>query len=203
MGDVTGQIEKADLLEQGNLCPACVRWVETSYSTALDVSEHYSKVLSELTQDLDRNLLIAETVTRHNGTGISLILSDRRGHCETLADILRQRHGIEAAVLTGQTPAKEREQVVRDLQSANCHYLVATAQLIGEGFDAAEITTLALATPLKFSGRLIQYIGRALRPAPGKHEATIIDFVDHLEPVFAASARHRADVYRDQGIRTA
>lgn len=203
LGDVTGQIEKADLLEQGNLCPACVRWVETSFITALDASEYYSKVLSGLTQDLDRNLLIAETVTRHNSTGISLILSDRRDHCETLADILRHRHGIEAAVLTGQTPAKIREQIVRDLQSGNCRYLVATGQLIGEGFDLPGISTLSLATPLKFSGRLIQYIGRALRPAPGKHEAVIIDFVDHLEPVFAASARHRADVYQGQGIGAA
>ncbi len=175
VGDVTGQIEKADLLDQGNLCPACVRWVETSFSTALDTSEYYSKVLSELTQDLDRNLLIAEAVTRHNGTGISLILSDRREHCETLADILHHRHGIEAAVLTGQTPAKIREQIVRDLQSGKCRHLVATGQLIGEGFDLPGISTLSLATPVKFSGRLIQYVGRSLRPAPGKQEATIID----------------------------
>jgi superfamily II DNA or RNA helicase len=202
VGDVTGQIEKADLLDQGSLCPACIRWVETSFSTALYTSEYYSKVLSELTQDLDRNLLIAEAVTRHNSTGISLILSDRREHCETLADILHHRHGIEAAVLTGQTPAKIREQIVRDLQSGKCHYLVATGQLIGEGFDLADVEVLVLATPLKFSGRLIQYIGRALRPAPGKDQAIIIDFVDHLEPVFSASAKHRADVYRGQGIRT-
>jgi superfamily II DNA or RNA helicase len=104
--------------------------------------------------------------------------------------------------LTGQTPAKIREQIVRDLQSGKCHYLVATGQLIGEGFDLADVEVLVLATPLKFSGRLIQYIGRALRPAPGKDQAIIIDFVDHLEPVFSASAKHRADVYRGQGIRT-
>jgi superfamily II DNA or RNA helicase len=203
LGDVTGQIEKADLLDQGNLCHACVKWIETTFSTALDASEYYSTALSELTQDLDRNLLIAETVTEHNGTGICLILSDRREHCETLADILRHRHGIEAAVLTGQTPAKEREQIVQDLQSGSCRYLVATGQLIGEGFDLPGIEALVLATPLKFSGRLIQYVGRALRPAPGKDKAVIIDFVDHLEPVFAASARHRADVYQGQGIGTA
>jgi superfamily II DNA or RNA helicase len=117
--------------------------------------------------------------------------------------MLHHRHGIEAAVLTGQTPAQEREQIVKDLQSGKCHYLVATGQLCGEGFNLPEISTLALATPVKFSGRLIQYVGRALRPAPGKDEAIIIDFVDHLEPVFAASARHRADVYQGQGIRTA
>ena len=199
LGDVTGQVEKQDLLDNGNLCHASVKWVETTFSTALDASEYYSTALSELTQDLDRNLLIAETVTEHNGIGISLILSDRRDHCETLADILRHRHGIEAAVLTGQTPAKERERIIQGLKSGECHYLVATGQLIGEGFDLPEIGTLALVTPLKFSGRLIQYIGRALRPTPGKNKAIILDFVDR-HPVFEHSARCRRGTYTQQGI---
>jgi superfamily II DNA or RNA helicase len=77
---------------------------------------------------------------------------------------------------------------------------VATGPLIGEGFDLPEIGTLALATPLKFSGRLIQYIGRALRPAPGKDKAIILDFVDK-HPVFEHSARSRWETYTQQGIK--
>jgi superfamily II DNA or RNA helicase len=154
--------------------------------------------LSELTQDLDRNRLIAETVTRHNGTGITLLLSDRREHCQALAESLRD-NDIRAAVLTGQTPAKKREQIIQDLQSGKCHYLAATGQLIGEGFDLPEITTLALVTPVKFSGRLIQYAGRALRPAPGKDKAVILDFVDR-HGVFQASAKSRAAEYNKQKI---
>jgi superfamily II DNA or RNA helicase len=101
--------------------------------------------------------------------------------------------------LTGQTPTKERERIIQELQSGEYHYLVATGPLIGEGFDLPEIGTLALATPLKFSGRLIQYIGRALRPAPGKDKAIILDFVDR-HPVFEHSARSRWGTYTQQGI---
>lgn len=63
------------------------------------------------------------------------------------------------------------------------------------------ISTVFLTTPVKFSGRLIQYIGRALRPAPGKDKAMIFDFVDD-HGVFEASARARADTYQGQGIMT-
>ena len=38
-----------------------------------------------------RNRLIVEAVIRHNGIGINLILSDRREHCEALADVLREQ----------------------------------------------------------------------------------------------------------------
>jgi len=199
VGDVTGQVEKQDLLDNGNLCQAEAVFFSTGFTPVADPSDYYSKALSELTQDLDRNRLISRTVKDHNGTGITLLLSDRREHCETLGCILKQEHGIQPAVLTGQTPAKERENIIKGLQSGECHYLVATGQLIGEGFDLPEIGTLALATPVKFSGRLIQYIGRGLRPAPGKDKALILDFVDK-HPVFEYSARSRWGTYTQQGI---
>jgi superfamily II DNA or RNA helicase len=199
VGDITGQVEKQDLLDNGNLCQAEAVFFSTGFTPVADPSDYYSKALSELTQDLDRNRLISRTVKDHNGTGITLLLSDRREHCQTLAGILKQEHGIQTAELTGQTPTKERERIIQDLQSGECHYLVATGPLIGEGFDLPEIGTLALATPLKFSGRLIQYIGRALRPAPGKDKAIILDFVDK-HPVFEYSARSRRGTYEQQGI---
>ena len=98
------------------------------------------------------------------------------------------------------TPAKEREQIIQDLKSGHCNFLVATGQLIGEGFDLPEICTLALAAPVKSSSRLIQYVGRALRPAPGKTKAVILDFVDG-HGVFENSARARWGVYKQQDIQ--
>jgi superfamily II DNA or RNA helicase len=200
VGDVTGKIEKQDLLDDGNLCQAEAVFIPTGFAPVANPSDNYSKALSELTQEPDRNRLISRTVKLHNGTGITIVLSDRREHCAALADILKKDHGIQAAVLTGQTPTKKRAQIIQDLQSGECLYLVATGQLIGEGFDLAGISTLALATPVKFSGRLIQYIGRALRPAPGKDKAIILDFVDN-HPVFECSARSRRRTYAGQNIQ--
>ena len=55
------------------------------------------------------------------------------------------------------------------------------ACLIGEGFDCKSLSTLFIATPIKFSGRVLQYLGRVLRPAPGKNKAVVYDYVDGAE----------------------
>ena len=75
--------------------------------------------------------------------------------------------------------------------------LVATGQLIGEGFDCKDLTELFLTTPIKFSGRVIQYLGRVLRPAPGKKTGRVYDYVDIHVDVLMSAAKSRQRVYQD------
>ena len=70
--------------------------LKQSLNPSVDASAEYSKALSELTEDEDRNRLIAQTVAENNGHGISLILSDRKAHCDTLQDILSDAHGTHS-----------------------------------------------------------------------------------------------------------
>ena len=46
-----------------------------------------------------------------------------------------------------------------------------------EGWDSPEVRAIILARPFGFCGGYLQACGRALRPAPGKTHATIIDLV--------------------------
>jgi superfamily II DNA or RNA helicase len=85
--------------------------------------------------------------------------------------------------------------VVEALNGGKVKVLVATGQLIGEGFDAAALSTLFLATPIKFNGRLLQYLGRVLRPAPGKDQARVFDYLDVNVGVLKAAAHARQRVY--------
>jgi hypothetical protein len=70
----------------------------------------------------------------------------------------------------------------------------------GEGFDCPALDTLFLAAPIAFKGRLVQYAGRVLRPAPGKHVVEVHDYHDIRTGVLASSLRKRTPGYRSLGF---
>ncbi|MFZ4439424.1 MAG: DEAD/DEAH box helicase [Syntrophales bacterium] len=189
-------IKESELTEKDIILNVEVISRGTSFSSYHDGSEQYPKMLSDLTEDQERNRLIVGDIHKEasNGGGACLVLSDRKTHCETIKTMLHHT-GIGADVLTGETAKKEREAIVERLNAGDVRVLIATGQLVGEGMDAKSLQTLFLATPIKFSGRLIQYLGRVLRPAPGKDHARVYDYVDGNVGVLAASARARQAVY--------
>ena len=202
IGDKIHEIDKAALIEQGHILQADVTWRQTSFQPTFDPSTEYSKMLSELTEDPARNALIADDVAREagNGGGVCLVLSDRKGHCETMVSLLADR-GVKAALLTGDLGNGQRQAVVEALNAGHVKVLCATGQLVGEGFDCQHLSTLFLATPIRFNGRLLQYLGRVLRPAPGKDRARVFDYVDPVG-VLENAARQRQRVYEPERRRT-
>ena len=78
--------------------------------------------------------------------------------------------------------------------------VVATGPYVGEGFDCPAPETLFLAAPVPFSGRLVQYAGRILRPWPGKETAEVHDYVDVDVPILASSLSKRARGYTSLGF---
>lgn len=201
LGDEIHAIDQAALTENGAVLPFKVRWVQTNFRTSLDPSGEYSRMLSELTQDPERNRLVCQEAAGQakNGEGIPLILSDRKAHCQAIAEALERDHGITPTVLTGDLSKKAREKVIARLNAGQCQALVATGQLIGEGFDLPALGSVLLATPIRFKGRLIQAIGRGLRPSPGQDVATVVDFVDTRIGVLKHSAKERLKTYRSLG----
>jgi superfamily II DNA or RNA helicase len=154
-------------------------------------------MLSELTADDTRNRLIASDVAQEvrAGKGVCLVLSDRKKHCETLQGILRYKLDVYADLLTGDLSDDARKAVLARLKNGQVSVLIATGQLIGEGFDCPDLSTLFMATPIRFSGRVMQYLGRILRPAQGKSRARVYDYVDERVAPLVAAAKARQRVY--------
>jgi superfamily II DNA or RNA helicase len=124
------------------------------------------------------------------------VLSDRKSHCEALQVMLQSKFNVPSELLNGDISAMQRQKIVERLNRGSIKVLVATGQLIGEGFDCRELSTLFLTTPIKFSGRVLQYLGRVLRPAPGKDKAKVYDYIDANVGVLKAAAKSRQRVYR-------
>jgi len=198
LGDLHHEIEERELRASGARLPVEVVLRETGFQAFHDAVTEYSRMLSELTADPERNRLIAADVAREAeaGSGTCLVLSDRRAHCETLRALLHFGHGVESALLTGEMSPEEREAAVARVRAGAVRVVVATGQLIGEGFDCPNLSTLFLATPVRFSGRLIQYLGRILRPAPGKEKARVFDYVDPRVEALHKAALARQRLYR-------
>ncbi len=165
-------------------------------------SHEYQYMISALVGDAKRNALIVDDIIRQAGTdkgGIALVVSDRVAHCEDLYKKILQK-GMPAHLLTGSVQTAKRAVIVENLNKEKTGILVATAQLIGEGFDLKHLSSIFLATPVKFTGRVKQYIGRILRVAEGKDEALIYDYVDD-NGMLKNSFRSRLGAYQDMGVK--
>ena len=203
LGDTHHEVSKSHLVADGHILDVEIVVRHSEFRPYYDPVNEYSKMLSELTCNDERNRLIAADVAREAGSnqdsgGICLLLSDRKRHCETLQAILKHKHGLDAHLITGDLTTAQRREVIDELKQGRVRILIATGQLIGEGFDHPGLSTLFLATPVRFSGRVLQYLGRVLRPIQDLKRARVYDYVDIHVPTLVAAARARQRVYENR-----
>ncbi len=156
--------------------------------------DNYPQMITALTKDEQRNYLISQDIIKAAKEGRTcLVVSDRIAHLETLQSMTSPEAYGE--LLTGKTPEKKRREIVKSLQDGRLHLVFSTLSLIGEGFDCAGLDTLFIASPIKFSGRLIQTIGRILRPKEGK-TPVIYDYQDLKVDILRYQAKARNRTYQ-------
>lgn len=102
-------------------------------------------------------------------------------------------------LLTGTKSKKEQKAVrsaMEQVPDNESMILIATGQLIGEGFDYPRLDTLFLATPVAWKGIVEQYAGRLNRDYDGKDNVMIYDYVDIHIPVFDKMYSKRLKAYK-------
>ncbi len=188
LGDRVHQVPTQDLHASGAILQP--DFIQRATEFRYVYRGNYQALMKSLTKNKGRNQLIVEDIVKETGetSGTILVVSDRVKHCEELAKLLI-KDGHQAAILTGQTPADERSKLVDSIRKGEVKVLISTVQLIGEGFDCPDLQTLFLTTPIKFTGRLLQVVGRILRPATGK-KPKVYDYVDPVG-VLSSSAQSR------------
>jgi superfamily II DNA or RNA helicase len=162
-----------------------------------------ASVYRKLAADESRNQqIIGDVVDALQRGRHCLVLTQWTGHLEHLVELLReQRH--DPVVLRGGMGAKARAAALSRLDpqsSATPLLIVATGSYIGEGFDCPALDALFLTAPIAFKGRLVQYVGRVMRPYPGKTTAEVHDYHDIATGVLASSLSKRASGYISLGF---
>ncbi len=193
MGDRTHEIDQRMLTASGAVLEP--EFIQQKTNFEYRFRGDYQALMTALTSNDARNQQIATDIAAEakSGIGSILVVSDRINHCETISNLLSSMK-IESKILTGKVSADQRAEIVNGVRHGEVKILISTLQLVGEGFDAQDLTTLFLTTPIKFSGRLRQIIGRILRPSKGK-KAKVIDYADHKVGVLNTSAQTRLKIY--------
>jgi superfamily II DNA or RNA helicase len=158
-------------------------------------------VYRELIMDGERNQqILADVIEAISRSRHCLLLTQWTAHVELLAGLLREA-GLDPIVLRGGMNTRDRRAAIARLGADSAQLLVvATGPFVGEGFDCPPLDALFLAAPIAFQGRLVQYVGRILRSAPGKTDVEVHDYHDLETGVLASSLSKRATGYISLGF---
>lgn len=88
-----------------------------------------------------------------------------------------------SALVTGETPKRERDSILRRFKDRQIKYLVNVAVLT-TGFDAPHVDCIAILRKTESAGLFTQIIGRGLRLDDGKEDCLILDYTTNIDDHF-------------------
>ena len=179
---------------------------ETPFAFAGPEDASIQEVFRSLVSDEARTTLIAVDIMRAVGAGRRcLVLSEWKEQCRALAALLTQR-GKTPVILDGSVKKRARRAILSTIREAPVGadlLIIATGQYLGEGFDCPEVDTLFLTFPVSFKGKLVQYVGRAMRPYQGKTSVLVYDYKDGQVAILNRMHQRRLKTYRSLGFAQA
>lgn len=197
LGDVIHEVPQSAVA--GNTVPVRVKFVNTGYTPDIDdITDgdgtlNYAKLISDITENKDRNAVIVGEIQRAAQNGAVLVLSDRLQHLDTLERIVRNSGQLTARLgITSTKAEKERRaRILTDLNNGLLNVVFATYKLAKEGLDVPNLRTVVLSCPVKDKTTVIQSAGRVARKADGKDFGTVIDFSDAFGLLYGYEKKRR------------
>ena len=132
-----------------------------------------------------------------------IVLTRFTDHADVLYDLAKDS-AKHVFLLTGTKSKKEQRELRSQMDTIPADeslILIATGQLIGEGFDYPRLDTLIMADPVAWKGVVEQYAGRLNRDYEGKRNVMIYDYIDANIPVFDNMYAKRLKAYKSIGYK--
>ena len=185
------------LMDAGKVIRPAVKFVESNFYYPYD--DDYAAMVTALTEDTERNKLIidklhAEAVSGH----YCIVLSERVDHCYVLRELLAHAAPhILSEVLVGNVAKIKRQEIIERLRNKDIQVTFATNPLAEEGLDLPHLSRLFLTCPSRNKRKVIQAVGRIMRPCEGKTDAVVYDVIDPEVGLLASQARSRMRMYEE------
>ena len=185
LGDIIHKVPQSAVA--GNTVPVRVKFVDTGYTPDIDDitdgdgTMNYAKLISDITENKDRNAVIAGEIQRAAQNGGVLVLSDRLQHLDSmekrLCAVLPYRTA-RLGIASTKAEKERRARILTDLNNGALNVVFATYKLAKEGLDVPNLRTVVLSCPVKDKTTVIQSAGRVARKSEGKEYGMVIDFSD-------------------------
>lgn len=137
--------------------------------------DYHEKQLSGVMQENGLTANIVDTWKARWGKDKTLVFCVDRAHAQAVQERFEDA-GILCGYQDANTTPKERKEIAEDFNSGDVP-VVCNIQTLTTGVDW-DVRCLVLARPTKSEILFVQIIGRALRTAPGKDHAVILDHSD-------------------------
>ena len=99
-------------------------------------------------------------------------------------EILRSLPPFISAMVVGETPCQERDEIIEAFKERKLKFLV-NVSVLTTGFDAPHVDVIALLRPTESASLYQQIVGRGLRLSPGKTDCLILDYTGQAHDLFA------------------
>ena len=201
LGNIIYRTDKSELIKNRNYEQILVPRMTTF--RIIDTSTKFTQVCNELYKNTKRNYLITQDVINEmKGNKNIIILTDRKEHIHILYEQLKY-YDYDIFCLSGNNSTKERKLITEQIHQSKHYVIIATSQLIGEGFDLPSLNTMFITMPISYSGRLSQYVGRLHRDYQSKEVVTVYDYVDINIGVLQNMFNKRLKAYKTEGYKVA
>ncbi len=191
LNEICYEIGIKELIEQGFLCPLKSK----SGRHKVDCSDLHIRAGEFVASEVDALMnttdnvdaacreIVAQTKDRHS----VLIFGASVDHATRIKETLERLTGSECGLVTGDTPATERDRILRrfkgesfpkDLlggETGPLKYL-SNVNVLTTGFDAPNIDCVVLLRPTASPGLYYQMTGRGFRLHPSKTDCLVLDY---------------------------
>ena len=108
-----------------------------------------------------------------------LVFASGVKHAEHIRDFVTGVYET-CEIITGKTPAKDREETIQRFKDGEIKYLI-NVNVLTTGFDAPNCDAIALMRATMSPGLFYQMVGRGFRIHPGKEDFMVLDFGQNVE----------------------
>jgi DNA repair protein RadD len=181
-----------DLIDDGYLAPYTLYAPEFEPDLSGVSTRAGDYVTGQLANVMSRPVVIGSAVDEYEDRcdgSPALVFCVDIAHSKLVAERFAQR-GYRAEHVDGDTPRLERRRLIRQLERGDIDVLC-NCGLVSEGLDVPGVEAVILLRPTQSLALYLQQVGRALRPAPGKDGAIILDHAGNVHRHGLPCARRR------------